>query len=193
MPSSISFASTTITTSPTRSAARQKMSVTQTYMVAHQARQKLAKEANCADHNLHRLVCHANMLDTLIFDLAHAEDEQESYLNRLAHGPQHKQQPKADKYASVVMEKLQEESESDEEEAADSDSDSDSDDEEYQHWENKSSRTTDDLAAVMIASEEDADELQEECARLNLERIESHHESQPSKSSKTAKLVSKSR
>lgn len=134
------------------------------------------------------------MLDTLIFDLANAEEEQESYLHRLAHGTQHKQQPNAEKYACVVMEKLQEESESDEEEeAADSDSDSDSDDEEYQHWENKSSRTAGDLAAVMIASEEDADELQEECARLNLERIESHYESQPSKSSKTAKLVSKSR
>lgn len=54
------------------------MSVTQTSIIAHQAREKLVKEADCPDYNLHRVVCLANMLDTLIFDLAHAEDEQES-------------------------------------------------------------------------------------------------------------------
>jgi len=57
-------------------------------MIAHQARDKLAKEANCPDCNLHRVVCHANMLDTLIFDLAHVEDEQESYLSKLTSGAQ---------------------------------------------------------------------------------------------------------
>lgn len=39
------------------------------------------KEASRADHNLHRLVGHANLLDHLMLDLASAEEEQEAAYN----------------------------------------------------------------------------------------------------------------
>src|SRR5271168_2655508 len=112
MTSNISFTSSTATKPATRSTYQKRMSVTQTYTIAYQARGKLAKEANCPDHNLHRLVCHANMLDTLIADLAHAEEEQEIYLNKLTSS---KQKPakksKVEKWTDIVMEKLEDESE----------------------------------------------------------------------------------
>lgn len=60
---------------------KQKMSLTQTYMVAHIARSKLSKEASRADHDLRLLVGHANLLDGLMLDLANAEKEQESWFN----------------------------------------------------------------------------------------------------------------
>jgi hypothetical protein len=69
-------------TSPTFSASKkQKMSLTRTYAVASTARSKLGREASRADHNLRRLVGHANLLDTLMVDLADAEREQEAWFN----------------------------------------------------------------------------------------------------------------
>lgn len=58
------------------------MSVTQTYYLAHTARGKLSSEAARADHNLRLLVGHANLLDSLMLDLAQAEEEQESWFNQ---------------------------------------------------------------------------------------------------------------
>ena len=193
MSSAISFTSTTVTKSSQQSIYQREMSVTQTYMIAHQARGKLAKEANCPDHNLHRLVCHANMLDTLIFDLAHAEEEQESYLNKLSSGKKKKatRKPKVEKWARVVMDKLEEESGSEDEH--DLSSDDDSSDEEYEHCENKDSDKANVITSVVISSEgeDDANELQEEHARLALERTKTRH--QPPKVSKQAQSASKSR
>jgi hypothetical protein len=104
MPPPISFTSTTAIKPSARSIYQKKMSV-----IVHQAREKLAKEANCLDYNLHRVVCHANMLDILIFDLAHAEDEQESYLNKLTSGVQKPtRKSETEKWAQVVMETLEE-------------------------------------------------------------------------------------
>ncbi|MCJ1439575.1 MAG: hypothetical protein MMC23_000054 [Stictis urceolatum] len=60
---------------------KQKMSLTQTYYLAHTARAKLSKEAARADHDLRLLVGHANLLDGLMIDLADAEREQESWFN----------------------------------------------------------------------------------------------------------------
>jgi hypothetical protein len=60
---------------------KQKMSLTQTYYLAHTARGKLSKEAARADHDLRLLVGHANLLDGLMLDLADAEQEQESWFN----------------------------------------------------------------------------------------------------------------
>jgi hypothetical protein len=57
------------------------MSLTRTYAVASTARSKLGREASRADHNLRRLVGHANLLDTLMIDLADAEREQEAWFN----------------------------------------------------------------------------------------------------------------
>jgi hypothetical protein len=159
--------------------------VTQTYMIAHQARGKLAKEANCPDHNLHRLVCHSNMLDTLIFDLAHAEEEQENYLNKLTSG-EHKpaKKSKVEKWAHIVMEKLEEESESGDE--RDLSSDEDSSDEEFEHWENIASDKTNGIVIISSGVQECANELQEEHAKLALGRTKTHHHRSSSKHTKSA-------
>lgn len=58
------------------------MSITQTYFLAHSARGKLSKEAARADHNLRLLVGHANLLDSLMLDLASAEQEQEQWFTK---------------------------------------------------------------------------------------------------------------
>lgn len=73
--------------SPTlsRSAIKQKMSLTQTYYVASTARTKLGREARNSDHNLRRLVGHANLLDSLMIELADAEREQEAWFNKSVH------------------------------------------------------------------------------------------------------------
>jgi len=60
---------------------KQKMSLTQTYYVASTARSKLGAEARRADHNLRLLVGHANLLDSLMLELADAEREQEAWFN----------------------------------------------------------------------------------------------------------------
>ena len=71
------------TTSPTLPPAKkQKMSLTQTYYVASTARTKLGREAQRSDHNLRLLVGHANLLDTLMVELADAEREQEAWFNQ---------------------------------------------------------------------------------------------------------------
>jgi hypothetical protein len=176
MPSAASFTSTTVTKPSQHSIYQKRISVTQTYMIAHQARGKLAKEASCPDHNLHRLVCHANMLDTLMFDLAHAEEEQDSYLNKLpssAKKPARK--PKVEKWAQVVVDKLEEESGSSDED--DPSEDDGSSDEEYEHCENKDSDKANGTVSVVISSEEEdsVNKLQEGHARLALE----HAKTQP--------------
>ncbi|PHH50474.1 hypothetical protein CFIMG_007407RA00001 [Ceratocystis fimbriata CBS 114723] len=58
---------------------RSTMSMTQTYYLAHRARSKLGAEASRSDHNLRVLVGHANLLDTLMLELAEAEREQETW------------------------------------------------------------------------------------------------------------------
>ena len=67
---------------PSPPAKKQKMSITQTYMLATVARRQLQKEAARADHDLRLLVGHANLLDGLMLDLANAEQEQESWFNQ---------------------------------------------------------------------------------------------------------------
>jgi hypothetical protein len=192
MPSATSFTSATVTKPSQQSVHQKRMSVTQTYMIAHQARGKLAKEASSQDHNLHRLVCHANMLDVLIFDLAHAEEEQDRYLKNLSSGTKKKpaRKSKGEKWAQVVIDKLEDESGSEDEHSLSSDGDSS--DEEYEHCESRDSDKTNVIVSVVISSEEEdgANKLQEEDARLALERTKSHH--QLPKISKHAQPASKS-
>lgn len=61
------------------------MSLTQTYYIASAARTKLGREAGKSDHNLRRLVGHANLLDTLMVELADAEQQQEAWFNKSVH------------------------------------------------------------------------------------------------------------
>ena len=157
-------------------------------MIAHQARHKLAKEANRPDHNLFRLVCHANMLDNLIYDLAHAEEEQESYLNRLSKAAAPK---KATDKFQIVMEKLDDSDSEDESESdletlssasstsTSSDSDDDDDDDESSEiWDETASPASlfaderaEQLASVLVVADADADELQEKAAEISITSI----------------------
>lgn len=106
----------TIPTSP----ATKKMSLTRTYAVASTARSKLGREASRADHNLRRLVGHANLLDTLMVDLADAEREQEAWFNSSVS----KASPSESRHIQW-FDSIQEDFEEDD---SDSDSDDESDD-----------------------------------------------------------------
>ncbi|CAG8396984.1 unnamed protein product [Penicillium salamii] len=106
-----------------------KMSITQTYYLAHTARKKLTREASRADHDLRLLVGHANLLDSLMFDLADAEREQERWFNQTVSGAT-KTSPTRQhiQWASTVVEEPEEW----EEEESDLESDlSDSDDSDF--------------------------------------------------------------
>jgi len=109
-----SFHQTSPTLPPSK---KQKMSLTRTYAVASTARSKLGREASRADHNLRRLVGHANLLDTLMIDLADAEREQEAWFNSSVS----KASPSESRHIQW-FDSIQEDFEDD-----DSDSDSDSD------------------------------------------------------------------
>ncbi|KAL2257019.1 hypothetical protein VTK26DRAFT_771 [Humicola hyalothermophila] len=102
------------------------MSLAQTYFLAHKARAKLSSEAARPDHNLRLLVGHANLLDSLMLELADAEREQESWFNQTVRGASHSQ------WADTIVEEPEpdwraEDAESDSSDDSDSDSDSDID------------------------------------------------------------------
>jgi len=69
-----------------QSAKQSKMSITQTFYLAHKARGKLSSEAAKSDHNLRLLVGHANLLDSLMLNLQHAEREQDAWFNAMVRG-----------------------------------------------------------------------------------------------------------
>jgi len=97
------------------------MSLTQTYYVASTARSKLGREASRADHNLRLLVGHANLLDTLMVELADAEREQEAWFNQSVKKASKPEEPRHIQWIDTIAE-------TEEEEDSDSDSDLDSDD-----------------------------------------------------------------
>lgn len=110
-PSTATFPTTSKpSASPLFIAAQKKkaMSITQTYYLAHKARAKLASEAARADHDLRLLVGHANLLDSLMFELADAEREQESWFNQSVRGAaRHEEQPQPLMSSPVLEEKPQ--------------------------------------------------------------------------------------
>lgn len=81
-PTTSTYATRSPLASPVSIIKNQKMSITQTYFLAHKARAKLSNEAAMPDHNLRLLVGHANLLDSLMLELADAEREQESWFNQ---------------------------------------------------------------------------------------------------------------
>lgn len=81
-PITTTYATPSPLASPVSIIKKQKMSITQTYFLAHKARAKLSNEAAMPDHNLRLLVGHANLLDSLMLELADAEREQESWFNQ---------------------------------------------------------------------------------------------------------------
>jgi len=80
------------------------MSITQTYFLAHSARGKLSKEASRPDHDLRLLVGHANMLDSLMLDLANAEQEQERWFNNIVSGSQEEEESSHGHVETIVEE-----------------------------------------------------------------------------------------
>ncbi|MCJ1350868.1 MAG: hypothetical protein MMC33_000849 [Icmadophila ericetorum] len=91
-------------------AKKQKMSLTQTYYLAHNARAKLSREAARADHDLRLLVGHANLLDSLMLDLAEAEREQESWFHHSVKGA-NKEESKHIQWADSSLPEIDEEDE----------------------------------------------------------------------------------
>src|SRR5579859_7226546 len=110
---------------------RKAMSVTQTYYLAHTARGKLSHEAAKADHNLRLLVGHANLLDSLMLDLAEAEQEQESWFNQsVKAATKTAEEPKHIQWADTIVEEPEHDWQAEDADSSDSDSDSEFDDEE---------------------------------------------------------------
>jgi hypothetical protein len=104
------------------------MSVTQTYYLAHTARGKLSHEAAKADHNLRLLVGHANLLDSLMLDLAEAEQEQESWFNQSVKKASKTEEPKHIQWADAIVEDPEEDWQAEDADSSDSESEYDSDD-----------------------------------------------------------------
>lgn len=139
---------------------RKNMSITQTYYLAHKARAKLSREAAQPDHDLRLLVGHANLLDTLMLELADAEREQERWFNQTIRAPTTK------KAEHIQWADRIEEADEDEE-FDDSSSDSSSD-------------ASEDEDFPMAEGEEIMeDDLEEDYAQLELVRTPSHSNSPP--------------
>ena len=146
------------------------MSLTQTYMLAHIARGKLSKEAAKPDHDLRRLVGHANMLDNMMLDLANAEQEQEAWFNNtVSNASKVSQEPKHVQWADTIPEEVVDEAE---------DSDSDSEDEEYETAQempvHKVSRIPKPTAALLDDEDEEMEDDDDYEDNLALTRTSSH-------------------
>ncbi|KAF8246256.1 hypothetical protein K440DRAFT_632223 [Wilcoxina mikolae CBS 423.85] len=104
-----------------------KMSITQTFYLAHKARGKLSSEASRSDHNLRLLVGHANLLDSLMIHLADAEAEQERWYYNTVRGNE-RDWAESEGYGSLATD-YESDSDSDTESDLDSDSSVSSDEE----------------------------------------------------------------
>ena len=104
--------------------ARQQKTTTLTYSVATTCRFKLRKEADRPEHELRRLVGHANMLDQLMEELLFEERRQEGRVNAiLRHAPKPQEPQKVQWIDSIAEEVVEEEEESDSDDASDEDDD----------------------------------------------------------------------
>lgn len=160
------------------------MSITQTYFLAHKARAKLSNEAARPDHNLRLLVGHANLLDSLMLDLAEAEREQESWFNQSVRGAAPKAEERHVQWADDVAVE-------DDWEADSSDSDSDTDDEEDEDVEmadvvplrripsNATVPPPSPQLQVMDEDEDDFEDDDEDYGTLSLTRTPSHLATSP--------------
>lgn len=150
-------------TSPinTRPAKRaKKMGLTESYYIASSARGKLGREASRADHNLRRLVGHANLLDNLMIELQDAEREQEAWFHQSV-----RTASKPDRVTFAVADTLDE---------MDEDSDSDSEDEEEYYEEVAPRRRARSPAPTFMDIDEDMEFDTENDDDLSLTRVPSH-------------------
>ena len=136
----------------------------QTYSLAHLARGKLTHEAARGDHDLRLLVGHANLLDSLMIELAEAEQEQESWFNASLQSATQSQKHMHWDNASVEG--------SEEEDEESTSSESESEDEEEQQL---SAVTR--VPVLMMEDEEEEeeseDDLEEDYESLSLTRTQS--------------------
>ena len=144
-------------------AKKQKMSLTQTYYLAHTARGKLSKEAARADHDLRLLVGHANLLDGLMLDLAEAEREQESWFNQTVKGAaKASEEPKHIQWVDAIPEEAVEDADEEgwDAEASDNQSSGSSDDEDTEYVPAiPPRRTPPQLTAVTTTEIDDDDDM----------------------------------
>jgi hypothetical protein len=164
---------------------RKAMSISQTYFLAHTARGKLSHEASRSDHNLRLLVGHANLLDSIMLDLAQAEQEQESWFNQSVKGAT-KNEEKHIQWADSIIEEPEEDWEAeDADESSDSDSEFSDDDAELESAGFLSLHRVQSHTAIMVAAEEEDDEeeyeddQEDDYAALSLSRSPSHSVSPP--------------
>ncbi|KAF7548099.1 hypothetical protein G7046_g8795 [Stylonectria norvegica] len=165
-----------------QAAIKKNMSVTQTYYLAHKARAKLSREAAQPDHDLRLLVGHANLLDSLMLELADAEREQERWFNQSVRGAT-KAQDRHVQWADNIVEEAEEEFDSDAASDSSDSDDYDSEDEDIEMANTVSLRSlpakaTSQQLALADEMEED-DDLEEDYAQLGLVRTISHSSPPP--------------
>jgi hypothetical protein len=149
---------------------QKKMSITQTYYLAHTARGKLSKEADRADHDLRLLVGHANLLDALMLDLANAEKEQEHWFNQTVRSAaKSTREDRHIQWADAVIEEDEEEDFSDSDSSSDSDSDYFEEEEEEEH-ELPVRRAPASITVITEHEVSDEDEDADDTDRLTLTR-----------------------
>ena len=176
------------------------MSITQTYYLAHKARAKLSGEAARPDHNLRLLVGHANLLDSLMLELADAEREQESWFNQSVRGASKSETVtktttpnKHIQWADTVVEEPEHDWQAEDVDTSDSDLDSDCsdfDDDEDEDVEMADAVSMRRIPTIQVAGpprgdynyyddQEMADDDEEDYAELALQRSPSHSASPP--------------
>jgi hypothetical protein len=160
---------------------RKAMSVTQTYYLAHTARGKLSSEAARADHNLRLLVGHANLLDSLMLELAEAEQEQESWFNQSVKKATKTEEPRHIQWADTIVEDPEEDWQAEDAEESDSESeyDSDEDIEMAGHMATLQRVASRPQITVEEAEEEFEEDEEEDYAALSLHRTNSHSATSP--------------
>jgi hypothetical protein len=172
------------------------MSITQTYYLAHKARAKLSHEAARSDHDLRLLVGHANLLDSLMLELADAEREQESWFNQSVRGASSPAK-EADRHVQWADSTLVEDPEEDwrAEDADDSEDDSSDSEDDFEEEEEdeemadaplrrvpshpSASLISKNIPTIRIEQHEEDDEMEEDdleddYAHLELVRTPSH-------------------
>nr|CEG04305.1 unnamed protein product [Fusarium clavum] len=176
--SSIQRPTASKTSSLRQSTLKKNMSITQTYYLAHKARAKLSREAAQPDHDLRLLVGHANLLDSLMLELADAEREQERWFNQSVRGANSQQERRVQWADEVVQEEDEDDYDSD---SSDSD-DYDSEDEDIEMSNTPSlpaKAMSPRISHIELDDDMEEDDLEEDYAQLELVRTPSHSNSPP--------------
>jgi hypothetical protein len=159
-----------------QSTLKKNMSITQTYYLAHKARAKLSREAAQPDHDLRLLVGHANLLDSLMLELAEAEREQERWFNQSVRDAKAQQQQQNKERHIQWADSIVEEDEYDSDSSSDSDDSLDEDDVEMV---NAPVFHPVSVSAKHIDEDMGEDDLEDDYAHLELVRTPSHSSSPP--------------